>query len=140
MTGLIHCNNYTTNSLKSDGAKDILEAYYKKQGGRPVKPKPAKSGPKKRKSLPEPSAKKETPKKRNKLAAPQSSEEESQADNSHGWVPKGKNWETQVDSVETILRDKDGKLYSYLNWNNGKKSKIAIETCYERCPQKVRFL
>lgn len=81
--------------------------------------------------------KKETPKKRSKVTT--GSEEESQADTSVNWVPKGKSWEKDVTSVETILRDKDGGLYAYLNWRNAKKSKISIETCYEKCPQKVRL-
>lgn len=96
--------------------------------------KAAKAAPKKRKSLPETNVKKETPKKRSKFMA---GAEESQ-EVSLSWVPKGKSWETDVSSVETILRDKDGNLYAYLNWRNGKKSKILIETCYEKCPQKVR--
>jgi chromobox protein 1 len=127
-----------TDTMNREGAKDILEEYFRKQGGRPEKPKPVKAGAKKRKSLPVEKKEKDVPKKRSKRTTV--SEEDTQTNNSHNWIPKGKSWESDVDSVETILRDKDGGLYSYLNWRNGKKSKISIETCYEKCPQKVRAL
>ncbi|KAK2761755.1 hypothetical protein FQN54_001583 [Arachnomyces sp. PD_36] len=121
-----------------EGAKDILEKYYKKQGGRPVKPKPARAAGKKRKSLPEPKAKKETPKKRGKRNENvDDSSDEAQAQNPYSWIPRSKVWDDEVDIVETILRDKDGDLYAYINWRNGKKSKLSIAVCYERCPQKM---
>ena len=119
----------------SDGAQDILDEYFKKQGGRPVKPT---KGAKKRKSLGEPKEKKEkeTPaKKRNKVALGSGNDSEAL---STDWVPKSKSWESEVNSVDTIQRDKDGKLFAYLVFNNGKKSKVSIHMCYEKCPLKVR--
>lgn len=54
------------------------------------------------------------------------------------WVPKGKNWDKEIDSVDTIIRDQEnGGLYAFLIWNNGKRSKVSIESCYEKCPRKV---
>jgi len=55
------------------------------------------------------------------------------------WVPKSKNWEKEIEKVDTIIRDPEtGNLMAYLHWTNGKKSRVSIELCYERCPMKVR--
>lgn len=57
------------------------------------------------------------------------------------WVPKSKNWEKDILKVDTIMRDPDtGSLMAYLHWNNGKKSRVSIEQCYEKCPMKVSLL
>ena len=55
------------------------------------------------------------------------------------WVPKGKSWENDVADVDTIMRDQDsnGGLVAYLQWKNGMKSRVSIDTCYEKCPLKV---
>lgn len=63
----------------------------------------------------------------------QEKEKEGQAPD---WMPKSKNWEKEVKAVDTIVREGDG-LVAYLHWNNDKKSKVSIETCYERCPHKM---
>lgn len=132
----------------------MLAAYYKKIGGRPKKPA-AKPGPKagpgrKRKSAgdsqattPSAAAPTETKKRRKSSPKPtQASEtpaltEDDSAEESN-WVPKGKNWENQVETVDTIARDpNDSGLYAFLLWTNGKRSRVAIESCYEKCPRKV---
>lgn len=57
------------------------------------------------------------------------------------WVPKGKNWDKEVSAVDTIIRDPDnGGLYAFLLWNNGKRSRVSIDSCYEKCPMKVSLL
>lgn len=63
----------------------------------------------------------------------QEKEKEGQAPD---WMPKSKNWEKEVKAVDTIVREGDD-LVAYLHWNNDKKSKVSIETCYERCPHKM---
>lgn len=56
------------------------------------------------------------------------------------WVPEGKNWEREVAKVETIIRDpKTGGLMAYLQWQNGRKSRVSIEQCYEKIPMKVSY-
>ncbi|KKK12719.1 hypothetical protein AOCH_002993 [Aspergillus ochraceoroseus] len=112
-----------------EGAKDIVEDYYSRLGGRPTKPQP-----KKRKPTPEKTEKSE-PKRRRKSRADTATEtaEENQAPD---WAPKSKSWENEVKNVDTIVREGDG-LVAFLHWNNGKKSKVSIETCYERCPRKM---
>ncbi|KAL4873025.1 hypothetical protein BDV12DRAFT_115502 [Aspergillus spectabilis] len=124
----------------AEGAKDVLQEYFKSLGGRPEKPQA-----KKRKSIGRPpkSAPKEKekpePKRRRKSRAdndetPAAEEKESQA--APGWMPKSKNWENEVKAIDTIVREGDG-LVAFLHWNNDKKSKVSIETCYEKCPRKM---
>lgn len=136
-----------------EGANDILTEYYKQLGGRPKKPA-AKPGPKpgpgpgrKRKSMSETTsnpvpATATEPKRRRKSAKAEDTpaETEAEADESE-WVPKGKSWEKELNSVDTIIRDQDnGGLYAFLLWNNGKRSRVSIESCYEKCPMKVSSL
>ncbi|KAJ5785111.1 uncharacterized protein N7503_010323 [Penicillium pulvis] len=137
-----------------DGAQDILAAYYKKIGGRPKKPlpqTPVKAGPgRKRKSMGEPKeepaeAPKTETKRRRKSAAqtmasetPALTEDGSEDDDQTNWVPKGKNWDKELGAVDTIIRDPESQgLFVLLLWNNGRKSRVSIETCYEKCPQKM---
>lgn len=77
------------------------------------------------------------PKKPRKSTTEAPKQEEEDVD-SPNWVPKGKSWEDKVDSVDTIIRDpKTGGLFAFLLWTNGKRSRVSIETCYEKCPLKV---
>ena len=116
----------------------MVEEYYKTQGGRPEKPAPA---PRKRKSMGEGKAsqKHTEPKKQRKPSS--QPEEDDGMDNEH-WVPsKGKNWENEVALVDTVMKDdKIGGLCGYVHWKNGRKSKVAIETCKEKFPRKVSGL
>jgi chromobox protein 1 len=132
-----------------------LDAYYKKIGGRPrknaAKPaaKPAaKAGPgRKRKSMGETketsaSAEPTEQKRRRKSSAPTTEEpapETAETDEDDlSWTPKGKDWGSQLDKVNTIIRDQDSKtLFAFLLWKNGKRSRVALETCYDRCPKQV---
>ena len=133
-----------------------MDAYYKKIGGRPrkkaAKPaaKPAaKDGPgRKRKSMGEiketsASAEPTEQKRRRKSSAPATEEPVSETaetdEDDLSWTPKGKDWGSQLDKVDTIIRDQDSKmLFAFLLWKNGKRSRVALETCYDRCPKQVR--
>lgn len=121
-----------------EGAKDVVEEYYSVQGGRPEKPAPA---PKKRKSMGETKAspKAAEPKKQRKPSNPPGQADDK--DSEH-WVPsRGKNWENEVVMVETVMKDnKIGGLCGYVHWKNGRKSKVALEACKEKCPRKVSAL
>ncbi|KAL4978637.1 hypothetical protein BDW66DRAFT_129218 [Aspergillus desertorum] len=126
-----------------EGAQEILNEYFKLIGGRPQKPS------KKRKSTGRPpkaaSVEKSEPKRRRRSRAA-STEETNAAEEKEkvkvkesvapNWVPKSKNWENEVKAVDTIVRE-DGGLVAYLHWKNDKKSKVSIETCYDRCPRKM---
>lgn len=132
-----------------EGANDVLEEYYKKLGGRPKKAaaKPGlKSGlGRKRKSTADsksvtPSAALSTePKRRRKSAKAEETPTESDSVvYEENWVPKSNNWEKELNQVDTIIRDSDnGGLYAFLLWNSGRRSRVSIESCYEKCPRKV---
>jgi hypothetical protein len=63
---------------------------------------------------------------------PTSSEE-----NGAGWLPKGKNWDNEIEKVETIFKSNEGTLLACLEFINGKKATVEIPVCYEKCPLKV---
>ncbi|PGH13327.1 hypothetical protein AJ79_03744 [Helicocarpus griseus UAMH5409] len=118
-----------------EGAKEIVDEYFSLIGGRPEKPS------KKRKSLPSSStptrdiaASKRTKKSRGSDA----NEAPETEGNGTDWIPKTKNWDSQVKSIDTIMRDPpSGNLFVYLDWNNDKKVKVSIQQAYEKCPQKM---
>jgi chromobox protein 1 len=122
----------------------VLDEYFKGLGGRPEKPEP-----KKRKSMgrpPKSTPEKLEPRKRRKSRADtetdatKDKEKEKEKDSQvPDWVPKSKNWENEVKTVDTIVRERDG-LVAFLHWNNDKKSKVSIEMCYEKCPRKVSVI
>ncbi|KAL4804508.1 hypothetical protein BDV18DRAFT_143311 [Aspergillus unguis] len=125
-----------------DNAPEVLQEYFKTIGGRPEKPT------KKRKSTGRPAKaaqeEKPEPKKRRKsrandeeTATPEVRKEEQEKNTpAPNWVPKAKSWENEVKAVDTIVREGDG-LVAYLHWKNDKKSKVSIETCYDKCPRKM---
>lgn len=135
-------------STRREDAPDVLEEYYKKLGGRPQKPT-AKPGPKagpgrKRKATADsksvtPSATAAEPKRRRKSAKDEETPPETEGDeDKEDWVPKGKDWDQELRTVDTIIRDPEsGGLFAFLLWNNGKRSRVSIESCYEKCPRKV---
>jgi chromobox protein 1 len=52
------------------------------------------------------------------------------------WVPDKKDWEKELKAIDTIEREgKSGTLFVYLHWKNGRKSKVNIDQCYEKCPK-----
>lgn len=122
-----------------EGAKDLLDEYYHLQGGRPEPP-----APKKRKSIGDAKAtpqKTEQKRRRKSRASEEPKPADSKDQDVPDWVPKTKSWENEVVTVDTILREPEtGMLFAYLHWKNGKKSKVSIETCYEKCPLKVSVL
>lgn len=137
-----------------EGAEEVLEAYFKKIGGRPEPPeKGAKGSGRKRKSMAEKkerpaSTTTETKRRRHQSAPKNETKEDTQAagntptesenDELSEWVPRSQNWDQEVQSVDTIIRDaNDQELYALLLWTNGKRSRIHIQSCYERCPMKM---
>lgn len=107
-------------------AKQLLADYHHKIGGAPQP-----GGPKKRKSTaslkdsttPEP--------KRSKRG-------DSADDDDEGWTPKGSDWDKFVAAVETIEKDQaTGKLYAYIAWEKGRKTKIGLDVCYKKLPQSM---
>ncbi|KAJ5467209.1 hypothetical protein N7475_004961 [Penicillium sp. IBT 31633x] len=134
-----------------EGAGDIVNAYYKKVGGRPKKPEekptPAKPG-RKRKSMGESKTATPTPapvateaKRQRRKSAPKETkvaqDSPSSEENGVEWLPKGKNWDKDVKAVDTIVREDDEGLMAWLEFNNGHRAKVALQACYEKCPLKM---
>ena len=118
----------------------MVEEYYRIQGGRPEK---SAAGPKKRKST----QPKQTPEKteakkpRKSRGVDEDADANSDLKDMPDWVPRTKSWEDHVEGVETISSEPGTNiLVAMLMWKNGKKSKVSLETCYNRCPKKVSSL
>ncbi|KAJ5316890.1 hypothetical protein PENANT_c016G04806 [Penicillium antarcticum] len=130
-----------------EGAGDILAAYYKKVGGRPELPAPKAKPGRKRKSMADSKSATPTasssaaaePKRQRRKSQKATKEVEAEAEeNGTDWVPKGKSWDKDVQEVDTIVRDPDSNgLYAWLVFTNGRKSRVTIEACYEKCPMKM---
>ncbi|RHZ62130.1 chromo domain-containing protein [Aspergillus thermomutatus] len=108
-----------------EGAKDVLDEYYKAQGGRPEKPVAVR----KRKSMgsikAEPEKPAEPKRRRKSRADADTSTETPEAGEVPDWVPRSKSWENDVARVDTIVRDpKTNSLIAFLHWTNGKTSKM----------------
>jgi chromobox protein 1 len=119
-----------------EGAEEALHEYFEKLGGRPQPPeKPSK----KRKSMGEAKSTPDSTAKRSRKSRGANGTETPEGNDSvPDWVPDSKNWEREVTKVETITRDpQTGGLMAYLQWQNGKKSRVSIEQCYEKIPMKV---
>ena len=125
-----------------EAASEILQAYYKKIGGRP-----SKGGKKtKRKSGVDES----TPRGgrgRKKLRTEESVEDD-EVPRSQGkqqkreWEPPKGSWESEVTSIDSIEEHPDPrtaeiKRYVYVMWNNGKQSRHELPTMRVKAPQKV---
>jgi chromobox protein 1 len=51
------------------------------------------------------------------------------------WTPKKENWESEITSIDTVERDREsGKLWVFIYFTNGKRSKIGMEMVYKHCP------
>ncbi|KAJ5776339.1 uncharacterized protein N7511_001350 [Penicillium nucicola] len=130
-----------------EGAGDVLAAYYKKVGGRPELPAPKAKPGRKRKSMADSksdtvttslSAAAEPKRQRRKSQKDIKGEEADVEENGTGWLPKGKSWDNLVQEVDTIVRDPDDNgLYAWLVFTNGRKSRVIVEACYEKCPMKA---
>jgi chromobox protein 1 len=123
-----HSSAVVLTSLFSEGAEEILEEYFRCLGGRPQRP--------------------EKPTKKRKLSEARSTRKSRGANGTEtpecetipDWVPKGKSWEREVAAIETIIRDPEtGGLVAFLQWENGRKSRVSVEQCYEKCPMRVGF-
>ena len=53
--------------------------------------------------------------------------------------PPSGSWEDHIENIDAIQGD-DGKLWIYLTWKTGDKTRHDTKTIYKRCPQQVRFI
>jgi len=109
-------------------SRQILANYHKKVGGVPQPP--IKRG-KSKQSLREAASSEDLrTSKRQKRNGSKDSEE------AGTWLPEGDQWEDQVNKVETIERSKEtNQLIAYIQFKNGKRSKISMDMVYQHCPR-----
>ncbi|KAL9040201.1 MAG: hypothetical protein Q9180_002059 [Flavoplaca navasiana] len=139
-----------------EGARDLLEAYWKSIGGKPVpgtKEKPAgkKRGRQSTGTI-QPAAKKQKKPGRKSTSAledPDATPEPPkgyQDVNPDTWKPPPPHdnaWENLVMNVDTIEKDDRGELWAFLVWNEKNeddrfnRSKAKLATCNKACPQKM---
>ncbi|KAJ9624357.1 hypothetical protein H2204_010810 [Knufia peltigerae] len=106
-------------------ARIMLQEYHKSIGGVPSASTVKRT--KSRQSL-KPQASQEQPqRKRQKRSAGESNNEQE-------WTPSAKDWEPQVDKIETVERNEAGTLVAYILFKNGKKSKVTMDKVYQHCP------
>ncbi|KAL4895212.1 hypothetical protein BDV59DRAFT_161207 [Aspergillus ambiguus] len=117
-----------------DGAKELVEEYYQSIGGRPEK-----TQRRKRKSVGAPKQKPDKAQSKRQRMSQTPANDTNYHDDLPDFLPKKlKNWEDYVVGVDTIIRDQESQsLIAYLHWKNGKKSKVSIDTCYDKCPRKM---
>ncbi|KAL9630771.1 MAG: hypothetical protein Q9204_004548 [Flavoplaca sp. TL-2023a] len=138
------------------GARDLLEAYWKSIGGKPVpgtkeKPTGKKRGRQSTGTI-QPAAKKQKKPGRKSTSAledPDATPEPPkgyQDVNPDTWKPPPPHdnaWENLVMNVDTIEKDDRGELWAFLVWNEKNeddrfnRSKAKLATCNKACPQKM---
>ncbi|KAL8722285.1 MAG: hypothetical protein Q9225_001189 [Loekoesia sp. 1 TL-2023] len=135
------------------GAREILEAYWAKIGGKPVpapKPAPKKRGRQSTGSQVEPAKKQKKGRKSTSAIPDPDATPEPPVGftdvNPDTWKPPPPNdnaWDPLIMNVDTIEKDNNGDLWAYLVWNekndDGRfnRSKARLETCKKACPQKM---
>lgn len=147
-----------TSCSPRSGAREILEAYWEKIGGKPEpKVKEPKSTGKKRGrqstgSAVEPTKKQQKKGRKSTSALQDNTNDDNDdfpvgyADAPDSWEPPNPNdnaWDPLLMQVDTIEKDNNGDLWAYLAWNEKnedgrfKRSKARLTTCRKACPQKM---
>jgi len=127
-------------TLRSDGAADVLKAYWKKIGGKPKDEPPtsAKKGPgRKRKADTSASA---SPAPAKKGRASKAVKTEPKANGTKNPVPPAEEWETAVTEIVTIeeSEEKPRDFTVWMLFSDGVKRVYSMRTVRQNCPQKVR--
>lgn len=106
--------------------------------GKPGRKRKSMGDSKPAKPAPGPAAS-EAKRKRRKSAPKETTSQASHSSEENGiqWLPKGKNWDKEVKAVDTIVREGEAGLMAWLEFNNGRKAKLSVQACYEKCPLKV---
>ncbi len=112
----------------------MLDKYFEKLGGRPQS---TKLGKRKSSSQLKNASGSQAPKKskRTNSNGDESMDEFPQEERIGTWIPKKDSWEHDIKSIDTVERDRDtGKLWAFLIFDNGKRSKVGMEMIYKHCP------
>ncbi|KAI4227264.1 MAG: hypothetical protein L6R36_002533 [Xanthoria steineri] len=140
-----------------EGARDLLEAYWKAIGGKPdpasKKEKPAgKKRGRQSTGTMQPAAKKQMKPGRKSLSAMEDPDATPEPPvgftnvNHETWKPPpplDNAWENLVMNVDTIEKDDKGELWAFLVWNEKNeddrfnRSKAKLATCNKACPQRM---
>ena len=145
-------------TLRRDGAKDELAAYYQEIDGKPtfgsVKtrksvPTASKTTSTKRKAESPPAAVETEPKRGRPVAKKIKTEETvskgrapivTHKDSETGELFElpHNSWEDRIVSISTIIKDQEGKLKGLVQWaDNNRRSQHPVAVLYTRCPQKM---
>ncbi|RPB16843.1 hypothetical protein P167DRAFT_480539 [Morchella conica CCBAS932] len=122
-----------------EGAKEILQEYYEKIGGRPMYR--AISIPKRGRqpaggaSAPVSAAPKNTKRARTSFGASSSKSNGDDASPAPVELTTKKNWDEDA-TIDTIEKTSKG-LVCYVHWADGKKTQHPIQDVYNKCPQKM---
>lgn len=143
------------------GARDILEAYWQKLGGKPASnSSKAVSKKRARKSAGGSETPDSTVVKKQRKSGSRKSKDASAMDdektpepptgftdvgNDNWKAPKPSSgaWDNHVQTVDTIEKDDQGELWAYLVWNDKNddgrfyRSKARLTTCNKACPQRM---
>lgn len=53
------------------------------------------------------------------------------------WLPKSSQWDAEVEKVDTVTKEDNDTLWALLLWKNGRRTRVSLQQCYQKCPQKV---
>lgn len=118
-------------------AKESLDKYFKKVGGRPSATAEKKSKKRKKDDV-------DTPKggrKKTKTESPAPTNGK-KAGKEQEWRPPSGSWETHLMNIDTIEETRDLKTnqlerYAYVVWNDGRKTRHKLATLNAQAPQIV---
>jgi len=140
-----------------EGARELLEEYWTKLGGKPTavgKKSHKKRGRQSTGGTPDSTAKKQKQAqvtkvegRRKRQATPDLLANANDDDEDGDWKPPKGQWEDLIQTVETIEKDNAGKLWAFVLWNekgrNGRfrRSRHPLDeggnSVYARCPRKM---
>ena len=119
--------------MKLSDAKDILDTYHRSISGKPD-PKSAKkrkSTASLRDSAAEPSP---VPTRKKRKEEPYESADDDLPEDEKDWTPNTVNWDSQIQTIETVERDELGNLSALIRFTNGRRVKIGMNMVYKHCP------
>jgi chromobox protein 1 len=52
------------------------------------------------------------------------------------WEPNVVDWEPLIEKIDTVERNHEtDKLYAFIDFKNGRKTKVGMEKVYKHCPR-----
>ena len=123
----MHCHIRTRLTRSHRDSKKLMEEYFVSSGGRPDQGTSQKPAPQKRKS---------NHSSTDQAPSSKRSKRHGLSDELSTWTPLGRDWEPEIERVDTVDRDPDTKkLNAYIIFTNGKRVKFGMEMVYKHCPR-----